>query len=152
MSLATLPVRVHVVERRSEFYIADAPAPSSGRERWRRMSAREEARGRTGVDSSTGEVSVAIFVERRPNDRPVIGFDLFRTGLLQLTDETIRRLEKLWSEDVAQLPAAVQRRLSRKAHFSCSFVEVPTERDRVAEWTRELEQVLLNPRSYVEAA
>jgi hypothetical protein len=114
---------------------------------WHRMTPRDEAHAHTGQDRQTGELNIGVFIERRPGDRVIIGFDVFRTGL-RLKREVTERLDLKWQEEVATLPSRTLRHLSRKAHFSLSFAEIPTTAARVEYWQGEIERALSDPGSY----
>jgi hypothetical protein len=134
--------QVHFVQGRSDFFRQDP----SHRYSWRRLQPRGEARQRTGFSHETGELHVGIFLEPRPNDRVILGLDIFRTGLT-IKPTITEQLRHLWYEEVAAWPRKSSA-LLRKAHFAVSFVEVPTTRDRVEYWRGELERVLGDPESY----
>jgi hypothetical protein len=122
--------------RSSRYYVQDGNA-------WRPMSASEGAKRCTGFDPTTHELHIGVFIRNYPNEYAVVGFDLFKTDLM-LRAEALARLESRWREEAVSL----SKRLRDKAHFSTSFVEVPTTRDRVEHWRSEVEAVLGDPESY----
>src|SRR6267143_459152 len=132
-----MPPIVKFFSGRAECFIQD------GR-KWHRMSCEDEAHGFTGFSRETNEVNVGIYATRRPNGLVRVGFDVWRIGA-NLRPTAIERLENRWRQEAASFSKPMLRSVSRRAHFSKSFMRFEVSPERVEEWKLELESILSNP-------
>lgn len=114
---------------------------------WHRLTPEDAARSHTVYDRETREPSVGVYVERRPNGLLRIGFDLWKLNA-NLRPAVIERLENRWRQEAASLSKPMLRSVSRRAHFSKSFMRFEVAPEWIEEWTAELSAVLENPDSY----
>jgi hypothetical protein len=134
---------VRVFNRRPESFIQSGPGSA-----WIRLTAEDEAKRATGHNRDTKAPSIGVYVIRTSSGRVKVGFDLWRLSA-NLTEAVVTRLGNLWrTEDAPLFSKTALRTLDRKVHFSASFVTVVTLPERVAFWTDELVNVLLNPDSF----
>jgi hypothetical protein len=137
---AILAPRVRIFSGKAESFVQDG-------DRWRRMSSEDEAHSRTGYDGETHEPSIGIYVTRRPNELLRIGFDIFKLNV-NLRRPVIERIESRWRQEAASLSKSLLRSVSRRVHFSKSFMRFEVSPERIDAWQLELESILSDPNTY----
>lgn len=111
---------------------------------WHRMEPADEARLGTGFDLETDEPEVGIAITKRGVDTVEIAFDLIRLGM-KLRPAIVERLREKWE---SQLSAKTPQRLRARSHFSVSFAQFSTHRQRVEDWRQFLDTILSDLSSY----
>jgi hypothetical protein len=135
------PPIIQFFSGRSECFVQDG-------ERWRRLTAEDDAHGFTGFNRETNEASVGVYATKRPNGLFRIGFDIFKLNV-NLRSSVIERLKNRWQRQEAQnLSASMLRCVGRRTHFSKTFAQFEISIHRLAEWRLELESILSDPGSY----
>jgi hypothetical protein len=136
------PPAVRFYERPSNSYV-QLPGGS-----WHRLDAQDESHFGTGYDRSTHEPKIGIYILRKSADRIKIGCDLARVDV-NLKPTVLEKLEEQWrSGDAALFSKSALRNVSRKVHFSRSFVTIICVPERLSFWRSELESILSDPFSF----
>ena len=136
------PPAVRFYERPSNSYV-QMPGGT-----WHRLDAQDESHFGTGYDRATHEAKIGIYVLRKSADRIKIGCDLARVDV-NLKPAVLEKLEEQWkSGDAALFSKSALRNVSRKIHFSRSFVTIICLPERLNFWRSELESILSNPFSF----